>query len=284
MTHSEMLKFANVINDGMDKEATALLSKGIRAVGSGLGRAAFNTVDAGKWIGGMLGQGAKSTAKFLTKERHLPNSGFVSSAKGGWNAAKGEMGAAPLPQGALRPVKYQGHPNQFDPRRNPIQYAPSTSPAPANYGYAGQSGQIHMPNVADNFTQYAPGGVHVNEVPGALPKTAPSNTGTGASPSAGAAYDPNDVSHLPPGMLRPSPGAGGYMDRAKQFWSARSMPQKFGLGYGGVTAATAVPNYINNQKANWQQEHPIQSFFARNFAGMPQYQSHSYLLPSFIQR
>jgi len=41
---------------------------------------------------------------------------------------------------------------------------------------------------------------------------------------------------------------------------------------------------VNNAKANWQRQHPIQSLLARTFGGMPAYQDRSYFAPSFLQQ
>ena len=52
---------------------------------------------------------------------------------------------------------------------------------------------------------------------------------------------------------------------------------------GAGFAANAVPTYINNQKYQWQNEHPIASWLNRTFMGAPQYHDRSYFLPSFMQ-
>jgi len=79
----------------------------------------------------------------------------------------------------------------------------------------------------------------------------------------------------------------GNMDKFKQFWAARSPWQRRGLGaaggYGALTAASLPSNMENNAKANWQQQHPVMSWAAQNFGGMPQYNQHSYLAPSWAQ-
>ena len=81
----------------------------------------------------------------------------------------------------------------------------------------------------------------------------------------------------------PEPKPQGYLARAKNLWSNSGTAGRAGMAYGGVTAATAPSNYVANRKADWQNAHPIMSWAGRTFAGMPNYTSHNYLMPSFLQ-
>jgi hypothetical protein len=59
----------------------------------------------------------------------------------------------------------------------------------------------------------------------------------------------------------------------------RGLPMAAGAAFLGNAPFVGV----NNAKANWQREHPIQSLLARTFGGMPAYQQRSYFAPSFLQ-
>jgi hypothetical protein len=75
----------------------------------------------------------------------------------------------------------------------------------------------------------------------------------------------------------------GYANRFKNYWTSRNMPQKIGLGYGAGMVANAPFVMNNNAHANWQQQHPVMSWFGQNFGGMPKYNPKSFLMPSFMQ-
>lgn len=75
--------------------------------------------------------------------------------------------------------------------------------------------------------------------------------------------------------------SGGLYDQMKSRFTALKPWQKFGVGYGAVTAASAPGTAMNNAKADWQQQNPVMSWMGRTFGGMQDAQRRSYLMPSF---
>ena len=64
----------------------------------------------------------------------------------------------------------------------------------------------------------------------------------------------------------------------------RNIMNRVAYPLAGAGIGNGVAVGTNNAKANWQKQHPIQSWAAQTFAGMPQYHDRSYILPSFMQR
>lgn len=104
--------------------------------------------------------------------------------------------------------------------------------------------------------------------------------------------DPENFQAAPPapagGAVAKSPAMGNpaptnNWQRLQGFWNNSSTARKAGLGYGAVVGASLPSNLINNAHYDWQSQHPFMSWAGRTFAGMPEYQQHSLLLPSFLQ-
>jgi len=123
--------------------------------------------------------------------------------------------------------------------------------------------------------------------PGGVPQVGNLNAWTARDPMGGQTMRGPGMNTTPPShqLAAPQPtGAapGNYYDQFKNYWQSRNTWQKAGLGYGAVTAATTPRTVSNNMHADWQQQHPIQSWMGRTFAGMPEYHRRSYLTPNFL--
>jgi hypothetical protein len=294
MNQLEILKFASVLESGMEKQALSMLGRlsragarmagggttgginlaraGVSAVGEGARTAARNTGDLVNAGQEMWNKAAPAVGRFMTKERHLPTANLGQA----WNEGRrgmepgslSRMGNTTVPQGPYVPPNMtmgnatgrQG-PQMLNPR---LPNAPKMQMAPNN----------GLPPLTSQAANVRPTG-----------HTVPAGAGGASAAPAGLPlgheYDAAPGS-MPSGVLTPQNT--GYMDQAKQFWQARGLPQRAGLGYAGVTAATAPSNYINNQKVDWQRQHPIMSWAGQTFGGMPKYQDHTYAMPSFLQR
>jgi hypothetical protein len=321
MNQLEQLRFSAALNSGMDKYAAlpiGALMKGLRAGasrvlpntgdtlgwlaghGANLGEVAGNTIGrtAGNAVG-TAGANLKRFGQFMTKERHLPdagftkafnqsydtarptNTGFLDALHNSYNEVRGDatarsvQGAKPYAQGpGFMHSKFSAPTTGTAPRAVP-SYSDIAAQRPS---WERMKANAPMPATP------APEPAALGRNP-MLPAVRPTS-------SVGAAdHIPNwtrgrpvvDVNEIPAGAARGTSRLGSVLNGAQKFWNNSSMARKGMLGYGAVTGATLPSNIINNEKYDWQEQHPIMSWAGRTFAGMPEYHQKSYLLPSFLQ-